>query len=70
MHNSAHHAGADNHTDTDPDRLAFADGGADTDAHASADIDGQPEPGGNSQPCGKHLTATVRHTHRLPQRRR
>ena len=70
MHNSAHLAGADNHTDSDPDRIAFADGGGHTDADASADIDGQPEPDGNSQPCGKHLTATVRDTYRLPQRRR
>ncbi len=54
----------------EPDRLAFADGGVDTDAHTSADIDGQPKPDGNSQPCGKHLTATVRDTHRLTRRRR
>ena len=70
MHDSAHDAGADKHTDTDPDRFALSDGGVDTDAHASADIDGQPKPDGNSQPCGKHLSATVRDTHRLPRRRR
>ena len=70
MHNSTHHAGADNHTHIQPDRLARTNAGADTHAHPGTDADRQPEPDGNGQPFAEHLITTVPDPHRLTRRGR